>query len=81
MPTPDELLAQAKLEAEAEWGTYVALEPINIHGVRAFNEGHAVPVSHVERGVVDKSQVRKLPDAPKVTKAAVHAAAIEKKDG
>lgn len=42
---------------EKEWGLYVAVEVIAIDGVRAFNPGDPVPVSHVERGVVDKSQV------------------------
>lgn len=42
---------------EKEWGQYVAVEAIAIDGVRAFNPGDPVPVSHVERGVVDKSQV------------------------
>lgn len=32
-----------------EWGTYVAVGPIDINGVRAFNAGDPVPVSHVER--------------------------------
>lgn len=45
---------------EAEYGTYVATEPINIDGARAFNPGDRVPVSHVQRGVVDESQVAKL---------------------
>jgi len=76
MSTPAELAAQAQLEAAVEWGTYLALGPIDIDGVRAFNAGHAVPKSHVERGLVDASQVSKNPDpAPKVTKAAVAEAA------
>jgi hypothetical protein len=74
MPTPEELVAQAQLEAQVEWGTYVATGPIDINGVRAFNTGNAVPVSHVTRGVVDSSLVTKVPDPPKVTKAAVAAA-------
>ena len=36
---------------------YVALEPIDINGVRAFNPGHEVPASHVKAGLVDKSLV------------------------
>lgn len=44
----------------AEYGTYVAAEVIFLDGVRAFNEGDAVPVSHVDRGVVDVSQVKKI---------------------
>lgn len=44
---------------DAEYGTYVATEIIEIGGARAFNPGDPVPVSHVTRGVVDKSQVAK----------------------
>jgi hypothetical protein len=78
MPTPDELLAEAKLKNEVEWGTYVATSPIDIEGVRAFNVGNAVPVSHVERFGL-KDAVEKVENPPKLTKAAVHAAAEEKK--
>lgn len=42
-----------------EYGTYVAVEEIDIDGVRAFNPGHAVPVSHVSNGLVDKSLVKR----------------------
>jgi hypothetical protein len=49
----------AERAALAEWGVYVALEAIDIGGVRAFNRGEAVPVSHVERGVVSPDQVAK----------------------
>jgi hypothetical protein len=41
----------------AEYGKWVASEVIFIGGARAFNPGDPVPVSHVEGGVVDKSQV------------------------
>lgn len=44
----------------AEYGKYVAVEAIFIGTARAFNEGDPVPVSHVERGVVAKSQVREV---------------------
>ena len=43
----------------AEYGTYVATQPIDIKGARAFNVGDPVPVSHIERGVVDESAVAK----------------------
>jgi hypothetical protein len=46
-----------KAAQAAEWGKYVAAEPIDIDGARAFNAGDPVPASHVERGVVGKSQV------------------------
>ena len=53
--------AEELREAQAkEYGTYVALGPIDINGVRAFNEGDAVPVSHVDRNVVRADQVAKL---------------------
>lgn len=54
MPTTPEDFARAQ---EAEWSTYVATEPIDIGGVRAFNVGDPVPKSHVTDGKVDKSQV------------------------
>lgn len=44
---------------KAEWGTYVATEPIDIGGARAFNAGDPVPASHVERGVVSSESVAK----------------------
>jgi hypothetical protein len=40
-----------------EYGRYVAAESISIDGALAFRAGDPVPVSHVESGVVDKSQV------------------------
>lgn len=52
--------ADERREAQAkEYGVYVATEAINIDGVRAFNKGDPVPVSHVTRGVVSKDSVRK----------------------
>lgn len=58
----------ARKATEAEYGQYVATEAIDINGVRAFNEGDPVPVSHVERGVVQSYQVAK-----RNTKAAARA--------
>ena len=55
--TPDEELAAAQA---TEYGTYVAIKPIEIRGARAFNEGDAVPVSHVENGTVDADDVAKV---------------------
>lgn len=46
-----------KAETEEEWGKYVALVPIDIQGVRAFNAGDPVPIEHVKRGLVDPSEV------------------------
>lgn len=65
MPTAEEMLAEEEAKQAIEWGTYVATGPINIGGVRAFNEGQPVPVSHVTSGLVEESQVRKVtPDVP-----------------
>lgn len=47
----------AQKAREDEYGKYVAKGPIFIGGARAFNAGDAVPVGHVERGVVDKDDV------------------------
>lgn len=58
MPDPVTAEDYAALQA-AEYGTYVATERITIDGVPAFNPGDPVPVGHVTRGVVDKSQVAK----------------------
>lgn len=59
---------------EAEYGTYVATQVININGGRAFNPGDPVPVSHVESGVVAADTVAKI-----TTKAGREAAGIEEK--
>lgn len=55
---PAEVSALREAQAK-EYGTYVAKEAIYIGRARAFNPGDAVPVSHVTRGVVDKSQVER----------------------
>jgi hypothetical protein len=48
MTIPDDV--QAAIDAEkAEWGKWRAKIAIDIDGVRAFNIGHAVPSSHVEK--------------------------------
>lgn len=56
-----------------EYGTWVAIEPIDVKGARAFNVGNPVPVGHVESGVVPESSV-----ARKTTKAAQAATSTEK---
>lgn len=43
----------------AEYSEFVAKERIDIGGALAFNKGDAVPKGHVDRGVVDPSQVVK----------------------
>lgn len=68
MPDPLEPFRKAQ---EAEWGTYVARHAIDIDGARAFNEGDAVPTSHVTRGVVSDDAVAKV-----TTKAGREAAGI-----
>lgn len=55
---PETAVALASAQ-EVEYGTYVAKEAIFIGGVRAFNAGDPVPVSHVERAVVHPDQVEK----------------------
>jgi hypothetical protein len=45
-----------------EWNSYVADGPVDIDGVRAFNDGDPVPRSHVERGIVPLAKVRKPGD-------------------
>lgn len=42
-----------------EYGTYVCVEAIDLDGVRAFNVGDAVPVSHVKNDLVPASCVAK----------------------
>lgn len=60
MTAPVPATAEELRDAQrAEYGTYVALVPIDINGARAFNPGDAVPVSHVERQVVFSDQVAK----------------------
>jgi hypothetical protein len=41
----------------AEWDVWVAVEPIFIDNTRAFNPGHAVPTSHVEKFDLDDGRV------------------------
>lgn len=57
-----------------DYSVYVALVPIDIDGARAFNPGHAVPASHVARGLVDASMVAKV--GSKVAEKAAAAAGV-----
>ena len=68
---PDAPLTAAEYRAVLgeEYGQYVAVTDININGARAFNVGDPVPVSHVERGVVEADQVSKR--STKAAQAAV----------
>jgi hypothetical protein len=68
---PDAPLTAAEYRAVLgeEYGQYVAVTEININGARAFNVGDPVPVSHVERGVVEADQVSKR--STKAAQAAV----------
>jgi hypothetical protein len=62
MTAPVPVTAAELREAQrAEYGTYVAVVPIDINGARAFNPGDAVPVSHVERGVVRPTRSPRSP--------------------
>lgn len=58
MPDNPQTLEQHLAAVAKEYSQYVATEPIDVDGVRAFNPGHPVPASHVDRGVVDKVQVK-----------------------
>jgi hypothetical protein len=53
-------LSEYTQAAVDEWTHFVAAQAIHINGVRAFNEGDAVPTSHVTRGVVAASEVRRI---------------------
>lgn len=45
----DTTAAEALIASQAaEYGAYVAVHPIDIDGVRAFNPGDPVPKGHVE---------------------------------
>lgn len=60
MPDPAPTTAAELRDAQAaEYGTYVAVVPIQLDGVNAFNVGDPVPVSHVEGRVVSTDQVAK----------------------
>jgi hypothetical protein len=45
---------QRRADIDAEYGVWVATQLVAIGGVPAFLEGHAVPVSHVERYGLDR---------------------------
>lgn len=47
----------------AEWGQYVATQPIFVGGARAFNVGDPVPAAHVNNGVVNENQVKAVKPA------------------
>ena len=70
-PTPPVTAEELREAQRAEYGVYVATQPIDINGVRAFNVGDAVPVSHVDSKVVSAEQVAKV-----TTKAGKSAAGI-----
>jgi len=72
MTSPTPATVEELREAQrVEYGTYVAVQPIDINGARAFNVGDAVPVGHVDRGVVISDQVAKV-----TTKAGREAAGV-----
>lgn len=71
-PSPPTTVEDLRKAREAEWGTYVALVPIDLDGVRAFNPGDPVPVTHVTGGVVGDDLVAKT-----TTKAGRAAAGID----
>jgi hypothetical protein len=60
LATAEETEARVKEQA-AEWGTWVAVAPIDHNGVRAYNPGDPVPSSNVERHGYDKAgSVKKI---------------------
>lgn len=59
MPEPQTLEEYEAAQRDL-YSQYVAKEPINIDGARAFNVGDPVPATHVSRGVVDKDSVAKV---------------------
>jgi len=59
VPASPKTVAELREEQQKEWGTYVAVAPIFIDGIRAFNKGDAVPVGHVEAGTVEQELVAK----------------------
>lgn len=56
---PEQTVEDYLKAQKEEWGTYVAVAPIDIHGARAFNVGDPVPASHVTGGVVSADVVAK----------------------
>jgi len=69
---------QARQACAEEYGEYVAIGSIHLNGVLAFLDGHAVPRSHVDSGLVSKDQVASA--ATKAGKAAAAAATGETKE-
>lgn len=51
---PDTAADREAKAQETEYGTYVAVTPIDHDGVRAYNPGHPVPVSNVQQYGYDK---------------------------
>lgn len=49
------MAAEYRTRLVKEYGAYRAITPINVDGVRAFNVGDPVPISHVERFGYDRN--------------------------
>jgi hypothetical protein len=75
--TPEQV-AEHRKELAAEYGTYVAVQPIDFNGVRAFNAGDSVPISTVERyGYASEGVVAKIgTKAATQVIGALHASAL-----
>ena len=56
LPSP-RTAAEAREAIRTEYGQYRAAVDIDINGVRAFNAGDPVPISHVEGGIVSSEEV------------------------
>jgi len=61
-PNPAQTAAEYREAQIREYSTYKAAVPIDINGVRAFNVGDPVPVSHVEQGVLSQAEVEPVGD-------------------
>ena len=58
-PASPKTVAEFQDALTSEWGTYVAIVPIDLNGARAANPGDPIPASHVKQGLVSEEQVAK----------------------
>jgi hypothetical protein len=63
MPDQPRTVQEYEDSLRKEWSQYVAVTPIEIDGVRAFNAGDPVPASHVTDKLVDEASVAKVSTA------------------
>lgn len=60
VPASPKTVAEFQDALTSEWGTYVAIVPIDLNGARAANPGDPIPVSHVKQGIVSEDQVANI---------------------